>query len=106
MSTRSPQAAKFVFVTVLLLMTVAGCSKLALGPDAYALATALDRVFEKQDPVQLARATELIDEYLQDNRLTPAEAKRLGALVAQAQADDWSGARAQLRRLLFDQTQW
>src|SRR5690606_5741873 len=106
MNTRSRQTGKLAFATAVLLVSVAGCSKLALGPDAYSLATALDRVFEKQDPVQLTRATELIEEYLRDNRLTPAEAKRLSALVAMAQRDDWSGARAQLRQLLFDQTQW
>jgi len=107
MNTKPAFAAKIIMATALLFgMLLTGCSKLVLGPDAYSLATALDRVFEKQDPAQLTRATELIQEYLQDNRLMPAEAARLGALVAQAEGEDWDGARAELRALLFDQTRW
>jgi len=107
MNTEHAFTAKTIMAAALLCgMLLTGCGKLALGPDAYSLATALDRVFEKQDPAQLTRATELIQEYLQDNRLTPAEAARLGALVAQAEGDDWDGARAELRALLFNQTRW
>jgi hypothetical protein len=69
----------FLGVLLLFLATSAGCSKFTLGPDAYSLATALDRVFERRDPAQL---------------------------VTKAQRDDWSGARDDLRQLLFDQTQW
>lgn len=96
----------FLGVLLLFLATSAGCSKFTLGPDAYSLATALDRVFERRDPAQLGRATELIQEYLHDNRLSTAEAERLHKLVTKAQRDDWSGARDDLRQLLFDQTQW
>jgi hypothetical protein len=106
MNTKSHHSAGFVLALALSLVAIIGCSKFTLGPDAYSLATALDRVFEKQDSAQLTRATELIQEYLQDQRLSPAEAERLSALVARAQGDDWTGARAELRELLFDQTQW
>ena len=107
MNSKHSHAAKLLVAAVLLsAVLLAGCSKITLGPDAYSLATALDRVFEKQDLAQLTRATELIQEYLQDHRLTPAEAARLSALVAQAEGDDWDGARAELRALLLDQTRW
>ncbi len=105
MNTKSMRAV-WLAVVALISFAIGGCSKLALGPDAYSVATALDRVFEKQDPAQLTRANELISEYLQANRLSSAEAERLSALVAQAQGNDWTGARAELRELLFDQTHW
>lgn len=106
MNTKHLHATWLGLIIALSLVAFVGCSKFTLGPDAYSLATALDRVFEKQDPAQLTRATELIQEYLQDNRLSPAEAERLRALVERAQGDDWDGARAELRQLLFDQTRW
>lgn len=97
---------KAMVITSILSIMVAGCSRLELGPEAYELATALDRVLEKQDVAQLQLAEEMIAAQHQTGQLSAAEAEQLQALVALAKARDWTGARSKLRRLLADQADW
>lgn len=97
---------KVMMLTSLLAILVAGCSRVELGPEAYELATALDRVLEKQDVAQLQLAEDMIQTRHQAGGLSATEAQQLQALVALAKTSDWTGARAKLRRVLADQADW
>lgn len=95
-----------MMITSILTIMVAGCSRVELGPEAYELATALDRVLEKQDVAQLQLAEEMIQTGHQAGQLSAAEAEQLQSLVALAKDRDWTGARSKLRRVLADQADW
>lgn len=90
----------------LVAVVVSGCTKTTVGVEAYQLAGALDRIFEKRDPGQLNQASEKVNEELASGKITENEAKLLNALIAKAQRDDWAGASSDARKLLADQTDW
>lgn len=90
----------------LLAFVVAGCGKTMLSPDAYHLVAALDRIFEKRDPLQLGQAADKINEELAAGKITPDEAQLLNALIAKAENNHWDTASRDARRLLADQTDW
>lgn len=97
---------KVMMAISVLAVMIAGCSRLELSSEAYELATALDRVLEKQDVAQLQLAEEIIQARHQAGQLRAAEAEQLQALVAMAKDRDWTGARSKLRRVLADQADW
>jgi hypothetical protein len=91
-------------VSIVLFATA--CGKTPLGTEAYSLAVALDRVFEKQDPAQLEQARNLIRGQADSGELTGDEAKALSELVDIAGDQRWDEARGKLRTLLTAQTRW
>ena len=89
-----------------LVLFASACSKTTLGTEAYSLAVALDRVFEKQDPAQLEQARGLIRAQTDSGEISSDEAKALSNLVELAGDQRWDDARGGLRELLAAQTDW
>jgi hypothetical protein len=83
-----------------------GCGKTTLGTDAYHLAGALDRIFEKRDPQQLQLASEKVKEELIAGKITATEADLLNGLISKAENGNWDRASKDARQLLAEQTNW
>lgn len=89
-----------------LLVLSGGCGQPKLGAPAYTLAVGLDRILEKRDMTQLARAAERLQLERVKNAITEREAEILSVLIERAKGDGWEDSRSRLRSLLTAQVNW
>lgn len=85
-------------------LMLGGCTR--YGPTSaagYQYATALYSVCNLEDAERLKRLREMVEADRDAEKITPQEARWVGAILDQAAAGDWETAKRKSRKLMEDQ---